>query len=237
MSSFFSDIEWINLTTEAVFSAFFDMLILGIFALYIIWKNKKALKAGRFDDMVLFSFNVIDHHPETKAPILGFRTPLTGSLTEIFHSESLIKQIKAAAKQTTDQDPIVRLSNQKMHNIMQRHLINFSNRLNVAGQMATLTGQATQDKEYRLALIYEPSAQAKLFRIVPISKELIEKIEQLGDQLTFVLPYHADRLVVLKKIQQELDKDHHKEAQNQILAPMILSAPLYQATTQSSKDM
>ena len=229
MFSFLNDIHWINLTTEALFSAFFDMILLGVFALYIIWKGKSALKAGRFDDMVLFSFNVIDTNQDTGAPMLGFRTPLTGSLTEIFHSESLIKQIKAAAKQTTDKDPIVRLSDQKMHNVMQRHIINFSNRMNITGQMATLTGQETVDRYYKLALIYEPSAQAKLFRIVPLNEDFIQNLTRVRAELTFGLPYHAERLVVLEKIQEEIIKDRDKTAENRILAPMILSAPLYKS--------
>lgn len=229
MFNFLNDIHWLNLTTEALFSAFFDMIILGLFALYIIWKGKSALKAGRFDDMVLFSFNVIDTHPDTGKAILGFRTPLTGSLMEIFHSESLIKQIKSAAKHTTDQDPIVRLSNQKMHNVMQRHIINFSNRMNIAGQMATLTGQETMDTYYKLALIYEPSAQAKLFRIVPLNEDFMHHLARVRAELTFGLPYHAERLVVLDKIQEEMSQDQDKEPGQRILAPMILSAPLYNA--------
>ena len=225
------DIQWLNLTTEAIFSALFDMILLGAVALYIIWKNKKALKAGRFDDMVLFSFNIIESHPQSKAPVLGFRTPLTASLTEIFHSESLIKQIRAVAKTTTDQNPIICLPDQKMHNIMQRHLVNFSNRMNMAGHQAVLTGQKTIDVEYQLALIYEPSARTKLFRVVPVSTQFFEELAAVRAELTFYVPYHVERLQVLDQIYTVMQQDNKKEQQQRVLVPMIFSTPLYHSTS------
>ena len=112
---------------------------------------------------------------------------------------------------------------------MQRHIINFSNRMNIAGQMATLTGQDTVDSYYKLALIYEPSAQAKLFRIVPLNDKFMEHLTHVRAELTFGLPYHAERLIVLEKIQEEMIKDQDKTPETRILAPMILSAPLYKS--------
>ena len=229
----FSNLDWHSITVEALFGAFVEGIFLFIIAMWVIWKGKKALREGRFEDIVLFSFNFIDYNGQ--APQLGFRTPLMGSMKDIFQSDSLIKEIKAAAKKTTDDKPVIKLPNFQSHMLMQRHLINFCNQLNAAGQMALLNGQPYVETAHRLAFIYEPSAKAKLFRVIPINDELLKELDEVKDTLTFGLPYHADRLMTLKAIETEVDEDRNRSPENRVLAPFRIATPLY-GSQSSDKD-
>ena len=225
-----SSIDWNSITIEALFGAFVEGVFLLFLAAWVVWKGKKALREGRFDDVVLFSFNFIDYNGPS--PQLGFRTPLMGSMKEIFQSDSLIREIKKAAKETTTRQPIIKLSNPQSHMLMQRHLINFCNQLNVSGQMALLNGQPYVETAHRLAFIYEPSAKAKLFRVIPINDALLQEIEDLKETLTFGLPYHADRLQTLKAIEQEMNEDQSRSAEQRILAPFRIASPLYTSSSE-----
>ena len=221
----FENIDWNAITIEAFFGAFVEGFFLLILAMWVVWKGKKALREGRFEDMVLFSFNFIDYSGE--APQLGFRTPLMGSMKEIFQSDSLIREIKIAAKSTTDAHPLIHLSNPQSHMLMQRHLINFCNQVNVAGQMALLNGQPYVESAHRLAFIYEPSAKAKLFRVIPINEGLLKELDDVKETLTFGLPYHADRLATLKAVEKEIVEDQNRPPEARILAPFRIATPMY----------
>jgi hypothetical protein len=118
--------------------------------------------------------------------------------------------------------------------LMQRHLINFCNQLNAAGQMALLNGQPYVETAHRLAFIYEPSAKAKLFRVIPVNETLLKELEDIKETLTFGLPYHAERLETLKAIQKEMDEDQNRSAEQRILAPFRMASPLYGSSHTSS---
>jgi hypothetical protein len=226
------NLNWNTLVIEALMTSLIEGAFIIIVGAWLIWRGRRALREGRFDGMVLFSFNLIEQTDEGTSQ-LGFRTPLTGNLQDIFHSDSLIKEINKAAQNTTTQAPVIRLKNRKVHSMMQRHLINFCNELNRDGQLAALTGQPYIEISYRLALVYEPSAKAKMFRIIPINERLIDEINSLGDQLTFGLPYHADRIVTLKAIEKELIADHGRDPEARTLAPFVISAPDHAPPPQS----
>jgi len=226
------NLDWNTLVIEALMTSVIEGAFIIIVGAWLIWRGRKALREGRFDGMVLFSFNLIEKTKDGSSQ-LGFRTPLTGNLQDIFHSDSLIKEINKAAQRTTTQAPVIRLKDRKVHSMMQRHLINFCNELNRDGQLAALTGQTYIEISYRLALVYEPSAKAKMFRIIPINEELIDEINALGDQLTFALPYHADRIITLKAIEKVLIADRDREPGSQTLAPFAISAPDQTASAQS----
>lgn len=230
----FSGIDWQSITVEALFGAFVEGIFLFFIAIWVIWKGKKALREGRFEDIVLFSFNFIDYSGD--APQLGFRTPLMGSMKDIFQSDSLIKEIKAAAKKTTDDAPMIKLSNFQSHMLMQRHLINFCNQLNAAGQMALLNGQPYVETAHRLAFIYEPSAKAKLFRVIPINDALLKELDEVKETLTFGLPYHQDRLTTLKAIEKEIHEDQKRSAENRVLAPFRIATPVYGVQSNLDKN-
>ena len=65
--------------------------------------------------------------------------------------------------------------------------------------------------------------------------EFMEHLTHVRAELTFGLPYHAERLIVLEKIQEEMIKDQDKTPETRILAPMILSAPLYKSNKNEAK--
>ena len=229
----FSTVDWNSITIEALFGALVEGVFLMLLAIWVVWRGKKALKEGRFEDVVIFSFNFIDS--TGSEPQLGFRTPLMGSMKEIFQSDSLIREIKNAAKSTTDEEPLIKLSKPQSHMLMQRHLINFCNQLNVAGQMALLNGQPYIETAHRLAFIYEPSAKAKLFRVIPVNETLLKELEDVKDTLTFGLPYHADRLKTLKAIEKEMHADQSRSSESRILAPFRMATPKYTSSTQALK--
>lgn len=223
----FKDIDWLNIGVESIIGGVFEGLMLLLIGSWVLWRARRDLKAGRFNDMVLFSFNLISREGEG-APLLGFRTPLNGTLDEIFLSAPLIKEIKSEAKRVTDEQPIIKLKNPKLHSAMQRQLINFCNQLNRDGQMAALTGQPYQEHEYHLALVYEPSAQAKMFRVIPVSDQLLEELSRVKDELTFTHPYHSDRVQVLNAISAQRQIDLLLPAQERTLTSFMVSAPLYE---------
>lgn len=220
------NIDWAVLFTESVFAALVEGLALGCVALFWWYKRRQALAQGKLEDVVLLSFNFIDKSKK-EAPLLAFRTPLVGSMSEIFMNEQLIKEIKRAASKTSDADPVVRLSNQKFHNMMQRGLVNFSNRLNTAGQVAALTGLPFKEEEHILALTYEPGAVTKCFRIILVKNSFFKELEEVAEQLCFALPYHRDRLLTLQAIQQTHEQDRDKSAEQRFLASFMVSAPVY----------
>ena len=221
-----NELDWSILVTESVFAAVVEALALGAVALYVWYRRRQALAQGKLEDVVLLSFNFVDQDDEGQ-PLLAFRTPLVGSMNEIFMNDQLVSAIKRAASKTTDQDPIVRLSNERLHNMMQRGLINFSNQLNTQGQVAALTGQPFREEEHLLALTYEPGAVTKLFRIIIIKQELFTALDKAGDRLTFGLPYHRDRLTTLAAIRAEVDIDGQRETTSRVLAPFMVSAPVF----------
>ncbi len=229
------NIDWAVLLTESVFAAIVEGLALGLVALYVWYRRRQALAQGKLEDVVLLSFNFVEQN-QVGEPQLAFRTPLVSSMNEIFMNDQLVSAIKKAANKTTDSDPIVRLANQKLHNMMQRSLINFANRLNTAGQVAALTGLPFKEEEHILALTYEPGAVTKCFRIILIQDRLFAELDQVGDTLTFGLPYHKDRLTTLNMIRQEQEADLTRSASNRILAPFMVASPIYQPMPQKETN-
>jgi len=227
------NIDWAVLLTESVFAAIVEGLALGLVALYVWYRRRQALAQGKLEDVVLLSFNFVEQN-QAGEPQLAFRTPLVSSMNEIFMNDQLVSAIKKAANNTTDSDPIVRLANQKLHNMMQRGLINFANRLNTAGQVAALTGLPFKEEEHILALTYEPGAVTKCFRIILIQDRLFAELDQVGDALTFGLPYHQDRLTTLNMIRQEQEADLTRSASDRILAPFMVASPIYQPMPQKN---
>ena len=228
-------INWGVLLTESVFAALVEGLALGAIALYVWYRRRQALAQGKLEDVVLLSFNFIEKNKENQ-PQLAFRTPLVGSLNDIFMNDQLVAMIKKAAAKTTANDPIIRLPNEQLHNMMHRGLVNFSNQLNTQGQVAALTGQAFKEEEHLLALTYEPGAITKLFRIILLKDSFFNELDGVGEELTFALPYHRDRLTTLAAIRNESLADKDREATQRILAPFMVSAPIFNKTqTQQSK--
>ena len=144
-------------------------------------------------------------------------------------NEQLVSAIKRAANKTTESDPIVRLPNERLHNMMRRGLINFSNQLNTQGQVAALTGQPFREEEHQLALTYEPGAVTKMFRVIIVKKSLFLDLDRVGDNLRFALPYHQDRIVALKAIRAEMNADQNREGTSKVLAPFMVSAPVFKS--------
>lgn len=216
--------NWISMITESLFGAVFELIFLGGVALAVIYRQRRALAQGKLEDVVLLSFNQIIQHQGS--PLLAFRTPLVGSMNEIFFNESLVKEIKRAALETTDQDPVVRLKDPKSHTMMLRGLVNFSNQLNISGQVAALTHQPFVETQHRLALTYEPSARTKMFRILIVDQRLFEDLEAQRDQLTFSMPYHRDRLVTLDAVYAEFKADELRDPTARTLASFMVAAPV-----------
>jgi len=205
--------------------ALLEGLLLLLVASWLVWRARAALREGRFDDMVIFSFNLLKRDADGEL-VLHFRTPLSGSLDDIFVSAPLVKEIKAAARAATDDAPLIRLRDPKLHAALRRQLVNYSNRLNTAGQLAALTGQPYREVEYSLALVYEPGAKTKTFRVVPVSAALLAELKGAQGRLRFVHPYHADRLKVLSAIEQELVRDAARDPDARTLASFMVSAPV-----------
>lgn len=220
------NIDWAVLLTESVFAAVIEGLALGLVALYVWYRRRQALAQGKLEDVVLLSFNFVEQN-QAGQPQLAFRTPLVSTMNEIFMNDQLVSAIKRAANKTSEFDPIVRLADQKLHNMMQRSLINFSNRLNTAGQVAALSGLPFKEEEHILALTYEPGAVTKCFRVILIQDRLFDELDAVGDQLTFGLPYHKDRLTTLDMIRQEQEADESRSASDRILAPFMVASPVY----------
>ena len=220
------NVEWSVLLTESVVAAVVEGIALGTIALYLWYRRRQALAQGKLEDVVLLSFNFIEKNKEG-APQLAFRTPFVGSMNEIFMNDQLVSSVKKAAKMTSDANPIVRITDQNTHNMMQRSLINFANRLNTAGQVAALNGLPFKEEEHTLALTYEPGAVTKCFRIILVKESLFVKLDEIGDNLTFGLPYHRDRLTTLAAIRSEIDKDLNREPMARVLAPFMVAAPVH----------
>lgn len=215
--------DWLNILTESAVSAVIEIIALASLALLVWYRQRRALKQGKLENVVLLSFNqIIDREGE---PLLAFRTPLVGSIGDIFFNDGLVKEIKRAAQKSTDADPIVRLNDPKMHGMMKRGLVNFSNQLNTAGQVAALTGQPFTEEAYYLALTYEPGAVTKMFRILLVNDRLFERLDEVGDDLTFQLPYHRERLAALNAIRAEIAADAQRPALEQKLALFMVAAP------------
>jgi len=229
-----SQIDWMNIGVESLIGGVFEGLVLLLIGYWVLWRARRDLNAGRFDDMVLFSFNMISTTGDGR-PLLSFRTPLNGTLEEIFMSAPLVKEIRAQAKRVTDEQPIIKLKSPQLHSALQRQLINFCNQLNRDGQMAALTGQPFQEQEYHLALVYEPGAQAKMFRVIPVSDQLLEELERVGADLTFTHPYHADRVQVLKAITAQRNIDRLLPVHERTLTSFMIAAPLYKRDGSASE--
>lgn len=224
------ELNWGVLVTESVFAALVEAIALGAVALYVWYRRRQALAQGKLEDVVLLSFNFVERsktNADTEVAQLAFRTPLVGSMNTIFMNEQLVSAIKKAAKKTSDNDPIVRLPNESLHNMMRRGLVNFSNQLNTQGQVAALTGQPFREEEHLLALTYEPGAITKMFRIIIVKESLFNELDQVGEELSFALPYHRDRLVTLAAIRAEMNKDESREGMSKVLAPFMVSAPVF----------
>lgn len=220
------NIEWSILLTESIVAAIVEGLALGTIALYVWYRRRQALAQGKLEDVVLLSFNFIEKN-KGGATQLAFRTPLVGSMNEIFMNDQLVSSVKKAAKVTSDENPIVRIADQNTHNMMQRSLINFANRLNTAGQVAALNGLPFQEEEHTLALTYEPGALTKCFRIILVKDSLFAELDEIGEDLTFSLPYHRDRLTTLTAIKNEIGKDQSREPMTRVLASFMVAAPLF----------
>lgn len=214
---------WLNLLTESLVAAVVEGFALAAVAFYVWYRQRRALRQGKLEDAVLVSYNQIVE--VDGAPQLAFRTPLSGSMRELFLNEGLIKEIKRAASDTSDQDPLVRLRDPKLHAMMQRGMVNFCNQLNISGQVAALSGQPFIEREHLLVLTYEPGAVTKMFRILLIQRELFAELDRVGDELTFSMPYHRDRLVALKAIRKELQLDESREWSSRVLASFMVAAP------------
>lgn len=215
--------NWLGIFTESAIGALLEVGALAVIALVVWYRQRRALQQGKLEDVVLLSYNqVVDHEG---APLLAFRTPLVGSMGEIFFSDELVKEIKRAAREVTDTAPVVKLRDPKLHAMMLRGLINFSNQLNAAGQVAALTGQPFIEEAYYLALTYEPSALTKMFRILLVNERLLTQLDEAGDRLTFDLPYHRERLVVLEAIRKEIEADEQRDPLERRLARFMVAAP------------
>jgi hypothetical protein len=219
-----SEVNWFTLGVESVVGGLFEGLVVLLIGSWVLWRARRDLRAGRFNDTVIFSFNLI-HQGEKGEPLLGFRTPLSGTLDEIFMIAPLIRELKAAAAKTTEDTPIIKLRDPRMHSAMQRQLINFCNQLNRDGQIAALTGQPFEEREHHLALVYEPGAQTKMFRIIPVSDGLIKALKENEGKLTFTHAYHADRLKVLKAIAAQREIDRLLPVEERTLTGFMISAP------------
>ena len=219
-----SQLNWLELLVEVIVSVSFEAVLLFIFGLWLIYKGRRALREGRFDHVVLFSFNLIDRGDDGQsAPTLAFRTPLSSTLAEIFQSEALVKEIESAARKVTEEKPVIQLARVEDHNLMQRQLINYCNLLNREGLSARLAGKPCHEKSLRLALVYEPGAQAKMFRIIPVDDSLFNDLDEAGDQLRFSLPYHRDRVKTLNAIRIHYKNDLGQKPENRVLAPFKLT--------------
>ena len=217
------DINWISLSIEALFSTLLEGIAFALIAYWVFLKGRRALREGRLDDSVVFSFNFIDTSGE--APVLAFRTPISGTMREIFQSEPLIRAIKEAAHGASMDDPIVRLSDPAQHRMMQRLMINFCNRLNTEGQLRLLAGEPCEERALRLALVFEPGAENKLFRIVPVSDPFWASLDLHRETLTFGLPYHRGRLGALEAIRNQERLDEQGAPTERVLAPFRLAVP------------
>jgi hypothetical protein len=212
VTDMFAGIDLITISTEAILGAILNGILLSIIGSFVYFKAKKALKAGKLEDIVIFSFNHFEKRED--GMYMLFKTPLTGTLQDIFKNDLLIQEIKKAADRTTDSNPIVFLNDKSLNNLMLSQLVNYCNRINLNGQAAQLCGLEVVEKQYQIALVYEPGAQKKLFRIIPINTEMLKTIDQLGNELKFVVSYHKDRILTLKALQRELTEDairsHHE---------------------------
>jgi hypothetical protein len=217
------DIDLITISVEAILSAILNGILLSIIGTFVYFKAKKALKSGKLEDIVIFSFN----HFEQRADGLYmlFKTPITGTLQDIFKNDLLTQEIKKAADRTTDSNPIVFLNDKSLNNLMLSQLVNYCNQINVQGQAAQLCGLEIIEKQYQIALVYEPGAQKKLFRIIPINKEMLDTIDRVGADLKFVVSYHKDRLLTLKALQRELNDDAIRSHQERRLTNFTVSFP------------
>jgi hypothetical protein len=217
-------INWLNVGVESIIGGLFEGLVVVLIGAWVLWRARRDLRAGRFNDTVIISFNLIQKQADGR-PLLGFRTPLSGTLDEIFVSAPLIKELRAAAARSTHDQPIIKLKDPRMHSAMQRQLINFCNQLNRAGQMAALTGQPYTEREHHLALVYEPGAQTKMFRVIPVSDELLKELKCEEGELTFTHEYHADRVKVLKAIAAQREIDRLLPPSERTLTGFMIAAP------------
>ena len=69
-----NQIDWMNIGIESLIGGVFEGVVLLIIGSWVLWRARRDLDAGRFDDMVLFSFNMINATGDDP-PLLSFRTP------------------------------------------------------------------------------------------------------------------------------------------------------------------
>ena len=217
------EINWVSLSIEALFSTALEGVAFAIIAYWVVLKGRRALREGRLDDTVIFSFNFVDTSGE--APRLAFRTPLSGTMKEIFQSEALIQAIKEAGDRATETSPVIQLKTPAQHRMMQRLLVNFCNQLNLEGQRRLLVGEPCEERVLKLALIFEPGAESKLFRIISVSDVLWRSLDTHREALTFTFPYHADRLSALDAIRRQDSTDAALPPMEQVLATFHLALP------------
>jgi hypothetical protein len=149
-------------------------------------------------------------------------------LQEIFKNDHLIAQIKKMAENTTEDRPIIQLPDQTLNSLMKSQLVNYCNQINLNGQAAILAGLQVIEKKYQIALVYEPGAQKKIFRIIPVNQAMLDEIDALGPDLKFEVAYHSDRLKVLKTIKQELQNDLQRPYQDKVLTNFVVTTPKYE---------
>ena len=226
MSDLLSKIDLITISIEALLGAILNGILISIIGLFVYIKAQRALKAGKLEDIVVFSFNIIERN--TEGAWMRFRTPITGTLQDIFKNDHLIAQIKKTAEGTTEDRPIIQLPDQTLNSLMKSQLVNYCNQINLNGQAAVLAGLAVTEKKYQLALVYEPGAQKKIFRIIPVNQAMLDEIDALGPDLKFEVAYHSDRLKVLKTIKQELQNDLQRPYQDKVLTNFVVTTPKYE---------
>jgi hypothetical protein len=223
MFKLLSEIDLTSILAEAVLGAILNGILISVIGLFVYIKAQRALKAGKLEDIVVFSFNLIEKNAE--GAWMRFRTPITGTLQDIFKNDHLISQIKKTAESTTEDRPIIQLPDQILNSLMKSQLVNYCNQINLNGQAALLAGLPVIEKKYQLALVYEPGAQKKIFRIIPVNQAMLDEIENLGPDLKFEVAYHSDRLKVLNTLRKELQNDLQRPYQDKVLTNFVVTIP------------
>jgi hypothetical protein len=77
--------------------------------------------------------------------------------------------------------------------------------------------------------IYELGAVTKMFRILLVNERLFKRLDEIGDDLTFDLPYHRERLSALKAIRAEMAADDQRPPIEHKLALFMVAAPVADA--------
>lgn len=206
------------------------MKVLGGVAMLLIgrfWGRRRALREWsrkRFLHRLMVSLNSVSDD-ERGRPTLRIRTILEKDIQDVFLNPVAVERVLAAARETSDQDPILPLATEDRW-ILQNAVLNEIAEHFAAGALAADMGLDVVTARYVFCLTHETAGPVRTRKI----RAMIVRKDRLlrGDfeaELMLEADSHAVRLQTLRFMREEYRRDPSRFLELDLSLPATARAP------------